>query len=102
MKVEKVWNLVNNKMGLIQDFGFFEAEAKSLDSKNILKIQKGIIRTNCIDNLDRTNVVQSIFGRVFLNQCLKTLGISEDLQSSSFKNQSLESAYRNLWTNNAN
>ena len=33
---------------------------------NFIKLQKGIFRTNCIDSLDRSNVVQSIFARFFL------------------------------------
>uniref|UniRef100_A0A7S1YPH1 SAC domain-containing protein n=1 Tax=Ditylum brightwellii TaxID=49249 RepID=A0A7S1YPH1_9STRA len=33
---------------------------------NILSLQNGVIRTNCMDCLDRTNVVQSVFGRYVL------------------------------------
>jgi hypothetical protein len=33
---------------------------------NIQSLQQGVIRTNCMDCLDRTNVVQSIFGRYIL------------------------------------
>ena len=40
-----------------------------LIDKNLLEIiqtQKGIFRSNCIDSLDRSNVVQSVIGRYFL------------------------------------
>ena len=30
---------------------------------NILQIQRGSFRTNCMDCLDRTNVVQGVFSR---------------------------------------
>jgi len=41
----------------------------------ILLCQKGNVRTNCIDCLDRTNVVQSQLARFMLFQQLTTLGI---------------------------
>ncbi len=102
MKVENISKLVQDKLKTLQSFGYFEAEAKSLEAKNILKQQTGVIRTNCIDNLDRTNVVQSTFGRIFIKQCLQTLGYPELLDISPFKNSLLEESYRHIWTNNAN
>lgn len=62
MKVENIQKLILSKINTLRSFGYFEADAKSLETKNILGHQKGVIRTNCIDNLDRTNVVQSAFG----------------------------------------
>lgn len=40
-----------------------------------VKLQKGTIRTNCMDNLDRTNVAQAAFAKWTLNKQLRTLGI---------------------------
>lgn len=37
--------------------------------------QRGVFRVNCIDCLDRTNVVQSAFAREVLNTQLEALGI---------------------------
>jgi hypothetical protein len=37
--------------------------------------QKGVFRTNCMDCLDRTNVVQSVIGRHLLLSWLVKLGI---------------------------
>lgn len=34
-------------------------------------LQEGVFRTNCIDCLDRTNVVQSLLARVSLNEQLQ-------------------------------
>ncbi|KAL5755482.1 hypothetical protein ACOSQ2_020228 [Xanthoceras sorbifolium] len=40
-------------------------------------LQKGVLRTNCIDCLDRTNVAQYCYGLVALGRQLYTLGIVE-------------------------
>lgn len=39
------------------------------------KLQSGTVRTNCMDNLDRTNVVQAALAKWTLNQQLISLGI---------------------------
>lgn len=39
------------------------------------KLQQGTIRTNCMDNLDRTNVVQAALAKWTINRQLKYLGI---------------------------
>ena len=36
----------------------------------ILKLQRGVMRTNCMDCLDRTNVVQSVVARAVLTSYL--------------------------------
>lgn len=50
------------------------------DSKP-LKTQEGIIRTNCMDNLDRTNVVQATLAKWVLTQQLRTLSIIKESES---------------------
>lgn len=40
--------------------------------------QKGVLRTNCIDCLDRTNVAQFAFGLVSLGHQLHALGFTDD------------------------
>ena len=63
--------------------------------------QKVVFRTNCIDSLDRTNVVQSVFGRYFLLLILKDLKLSD--ASPSKENISLpfkegfENKFKNIW-----
>ncbi|KAK4268583.1 hypothetical protein QN277_025216 [Acacia crassicarpa] len=47
-----------------------------IDAKgNILEEQRGIIRANCVDCLDRTNVTQCYLGQKSLNQQLQRIGI---------------------------
>jgi hypothetical protein len=45
--------------------------------------QTGILRTNCMDCLDRTNVVQSFYGRKSLETQLRSVGISLDFQADT-------------------
>lgn len=39
--------------------------------------QKGVLRTNCIDCLDRTNVAQYAYGLIALGQQLHALGVKD-------------------------
>lgn len=42
-----------------------------------LLLQKGVLRTNCIDCLDRTNVAQFAYGLAALGRQLHALGLTE-------------------------
>lgn len=44
---------------------------------SIKNTQNGIIRTNCMDCLDRTNVVQSVIARKLLHIILSDLDITK-------------------------
>ena len=49
-------------------------------------MQKGVFRTNCMDCLDRTNVVQSVVARQVLLQWLVKLGVmSKSRNTSAFE-----------------
>jgi phosphatidylinositol 4-phosphatase len=71
---------------------------------NVLSWQRGVIRTNCMDNLDRTNVVQSLFARralvyqVGLNTRLEMKG--QHILQTPWKN--FEIVFKTMWANNAN
>jgi len=47
------------------------------DTKEATMLQKGILRTNCIDCLDRTNVAQYAYGLVAFGRQLHALGLRE-------------------------
>ncbi|EEB05068.1 inositol-polyphosphate 5-phosphatase [Schizosaccharomyces japonicus yFS275] len=47
-------------------FGFYFEDA----NHNTLKTQDGVFRTNCLDCLDRTNVIQNILSRIILENIL--------------------------------
>ena len=73
-----------------------------LHSKNFitfLKIQNGVFRTNCVDCLDRTNVVQSVFGRYYLHKMLQELKLSEGPNGEPFQKFKpvFENTFKLLW-----
>eukprot|EP01040_Poterioochromonas_malhamensis_P001375 gene1375-1456_t len=77
---------------------------KNNNTGEILSWQTGIIRTNCMDNLDRTNVIQSLFARrslIFQLNKANTL----DMNSNNILNtpwKQFEVIFKTIWTNNAN
>ncbi|GMN28738.1 hypothetical protein TIFTF001_002158 [Ficus carica] len=63
-----------------------------------MKQQLGVVRTNCIDCLDRTNVTQSMIGRKMLECQLRRLGIfgAEETISS---HPNFDEKFKILWAN---
>ncbi|KAG0062048.1 hypothetical protein BGZ90_003280 [Linnemannia elongata] len=67
--------------------------------KVVLK-QTSVVRTNCMDCLDRTNVVQSVVSRWVLNRQLRDIGIlGADEKFELFDDFEFE--FRNVWADNA-
>ena len=64
-------------------------------------LQNSVMRTNCMDCLDRTNVVQSMFARYTLNRQFVDLGIMAPGSNFSDEDESFEFLFRNLWADNA-
>jgi len=62
-----------------------------------LFIQKGAFRTNCIDSLDRTNVVQSTFARYFLFKILYELKLSHKQPSEDDVFQKFQGGFENVF-----
>ena len=58
---------------------------------NVVQKQTGAVRTNCLDCLDRTNVVQSSIAKVILKKQLEEIGSGSDCDQQ----------FRNTWTDNA-
>ncbi|XP_023518912.1 phosphoinositide phosphatase SAC7-like isoform X1 [Cucurbita pepo subsp. pepo] len=63
-----------------------------------MKEQLGVVRTNCIDCLDRTNVTQSMIARKILESQLRRLGIfaAEETISS---HPNLDDSFKIIWAN---
>ncbi|KAF7506380.1 hypothetical protein GJ744_011846 [Endocarpon pusillum] len=73
------------------------------DSTGALEVrsqQTAVVRTNCMDCLDRTNVVQSMLGRWILTRQLIDSGILQPGQSCS-DDPAFEDLFRNMWADNA-
>lgn len=62
--------------------------------------QKGVFRVNCMDCLDRTNVVQSTLARHVLNLQLFRLGLQEHPDKGLTYHAALELTINSLWANN--
>jgi hypothetical protein len=62
--------------------------------------QTAVVRTNCMDCLDRTNVVQSMLGRYVLSRMLIDLGLMREGESAE-EDKAFEHLFRNVWADNA-
>ncbi|EMD65935.1 hypothetical protein GGP41_010709 [Bipolaris sorokiniana] len=62
--------------------------------------QTAVVRTNCMDCLDRTNVVQSMLGRFILSRMLIDLGLMREGESAE-EDAAFEHLFRNIWADNA-
>jgi phosphatidylinositol 4-phosphatase len=63
--------------------------------------QTSVVRTNCMDCLDRTNVVQSMLARWTLNRQLSDLGVLSRGESFTLADPEFEVLFRKLWADNA-
>ncbi|KAG9247543.1 SacI homology domain-containing protein [Calycina marina] len=63
--------------------------------------QTSVVRTNCMDCLDRTNVVQSMLARYALNRQLTDLGVLSPRETFTSADVAFEVLFRNIWADNA-
>lgn len=78
------------------DFGWFHLRRDG----TLLSSQDGVFRTNCVDCLDRTNVVQSMLAKRSLKLILTKLEILKSGQTID-STATLSSLYKNVWADNA-
>lgn len=79
--------------------GWYEAKI-GREKSSVNRVQKSVVRTNCMDCLDRTNVVQSQLGRWVLQKQLETAGLLKPGQKWE-SDAAFEYIYRNIWADNA-
>ena len=74
----------------------------SLDTNGAprLQLQKSVVRTNCMDCLDRTNVVQSTLARLVLNDQLRSVGVIGMTDKVEDHPKFLH-LFRNVWADHA-
>lgn len=70
MKYENISKLVESMEKVFASQGYLW-----ISDHTALSHQKGVFRVNCIDCLDRTNVVQSAFARYVLSQQLGAVAV---------------------------
>ena len=61
------------------DVGIFSVDSKKSNMSTI-NIQRGVIRSNCIDSLDRTNFAQEMFGYTAMLLQLKKLRVIDKME----------------------
>jgi len=94
------WDRLSLLMDQINDDidknGYFWSE-----SGKVQKQQEGVFRTNCIDNLDRTNVVQSLIARQSLSDQFAIHKIFSNRNDKIANYTAFERVFRNVWANHA-
>ncbi|KAI3648699.1 hypothetical protein MP228_006553 [Amoeboaphelidium protococcarum] len=95
MKYENLSKLVSLIQPFIDRFQYLWK-----DENKVLASQCGTFRTNCIDCLDRTNLVQSLLGRQMLNQQLLKLGIHSSPEQGLAYFGDFEKSFQILWADN--
>nr|XP_006007959.1 PREDICTED: synaptojanin-2 [Latimeria chalumnae] len=91
-KVERLENLLKPQLKIhLDDIGIF-TRGKNVSPRS----QKGVLRMNCLDCLDRTNSVQSFFALEVLHTQLESLGLSS---KKSVVDRFVE-LYKTLWSIN--
>lgn len=106
MKWENLRKLLDIVNEYISRQNYFQAtikDGKPWHTAVVTMRQTGVLRTNCIDCLDRTNVVQSVFARNILLKTLNSLGLTQPPTGEAFQKlpEPLETFFRNLWVYNA-
>lgn len=101
----KLANLLQSAARALDHQGYFLVDT---NTGFVEKQQDGVIRTNCMDCLDRTNVVQGLFARYALFHQLDDLGYIGRLEKEKFKSEltrfpaeHMENTHRLLWADNA-
>jgi hypothetical protein len=95
MKFENLKLLLDS---LESDFNRMNHYWKSGDE--VFSQQKGVFRTNCMDCLDRTNVVQAAIARQIINLQLLRLGIHSYPERGLKYYADFELLFNNAWANN--
>ena len=101
------WHRAELLMGRLQDGltqgGYFRgvehpgSPGGQLDTRSA---QSSVVRTNCMDCLDRTNVVQSMLGRWALTNQLIDAGVLRHGETAN-DDREFEDLFRNIWADNA-
>ena len=98
--------LMNNIIPILEIFNFF---SKNIGTNEIYCIQKGTTRTNCLDCLDRTNVIQTRISWLVLQNMFKFLKLDNESLNNIFNtkenfftmgNNQFKENFKNLWAEN--
>lgn len=104
MRLDRAQLLIDRMEEALKRQQYFRAVdmPASIDGRmEVRNSQLSVVRTNCMDCLDRTNVVQSMLARWTLDRMFIDLGLMP--RGTTFKNEdpAFEFLFRNLWADNA-
>ena len=88
------------KPGLMQGQYFRGVDMPTQGQIEVRNQQTAVVRTNCMDCLDRTNVVQTMLGRWALTRQLIDLGVLQSGESVD-DDAAFQNLFRNVWADNA-
>ncbi|KAI1794623.1 SacI homology domain-containing protein [Ganoderma leucocontextum] len=91
MKYENISKLVETVERTFESQGYFW-----ISNNHIMSQQKGVFRVNCIDSLDRTNVVESAFARHVLNRQLGAVALLNQEEQRT----EMDTVFNDVWANN--
>ncbi|KAJ7225879.1 SacI homology domain-containing protein [Mycena pura] len=97
MRYDRLSVLIDQLESDLKSHGYFHLPSNQSES---VQLQRGTVRTNCMDNLDRTNVVQAALARWTLNQQLQALGILSK-EDSIDAYEAISKDFRELWADHA-
>ncbi|XP_071556222.1 phosphatidylinositide phosphatase SAC2 isoform X1 [Temnothorax nylanderi] len=92
MHFENVTILVNALATMLADMGYCWR-----DKQGMICMQKGVFRVNCIDCLDRTNVVQTALGKAVMEMQFSKLGL---IPPDGILPANIIQTFQSLWANN--
>ncbi|KAG5654036.1 hypothetical protein H0H81_008052 [Sphagnurus paluster] len=97
MRWDRISILVDILKDDLEKEGYFQLDASQ---EKPTKVQQGVVRTNCMDNLDRTNVVQATLAKHTLNRQLRDLGILPPTAGID-DYEGFAKEFREMWANHA-
>lgn len=104
MNMHKAYALIERLSEALETQGYFRGVDMPGSRDGIIdarSYQRSVMRTNCMDCLDRTNVVQSNFARYMLDRVFYDLGLQPRGAQFKTEDPAFEFLFRNLWADNA-
>ncbi|GAA6022279.1 hypothetical protein JCM10207_008913 [Rhodosporidiobolus poonsookiae] len=98
LRFDRVSVLIDGLDEELQQQGYFFHDTTAAQQPQ--RKQTSVVRTNCMDCLDRTNVVQSALGKWVLNNQLRQIGVLS-VKESVEEHAVFLSLFRNVWADNA-
>jgi hypothetical protein len=95
MQWQNLDKLINRLSPTQEEYGYYMEQSGTVTSR-----QTGVFRTNCIDCLDRTNVVQSMLASKSLAVQLQVFGIMSSGENIETKKE-FQRIFKNVWADNA-